>query len=550
MRFARSLLLTLCAVVVASCGPTDANGDGIADGIRTPDNVSTVAPSTPVGSLSGQVLDTRFNPLADAEISVNLGGPNGTGTEALKARSDASGFYFVKGLPAGAQALVTIGKAGYATARASTAIPAAAGNFPINNGNASVNPVLLTQLNGQVKFLVITRSGRPAKQARATLEAFPAFMEVSNFATGYGSQRGSVVVDATADDSGTLTFSGIPSIEELSRLQTSYTVHVAPHDENGDGVVDSGGFVNVYSGQQLLVNGATRTIVLPDARDDFSPFRVLSTNVRSLTASPFAPSPPGDNMLKPSDQIFITFNEALVKEPLVTARLADETGTILLGSTPTIGPTGTTLTIQPTQNLSVGTRYNLSVRVTSIDTGAVLNLNGYIFGGDLASPKPFAVGTITYKDTSAPNNFLNNGETVTVVFNQPISSYGGGAVALYFNADLNADGQIGPGGPGEFGSATSPFFLTALEPPPGQLTNVGSPPVVVAAPLVVDLKPSTYTTTFFAVMNGLPLAGLPTTTMVRVAFTKNFGVGTGFQTTWAKQVNEDVTATIATAPLP
>jgi methionine-rich copper-binding protein CopC len=549
MRFARSLVISLCAVAAASCGPTDANGDGIADGIRSPDSVTAVAPSTPIGSLSGQVMDTRFNPLADTDISVNVGGPNGLGAEAIKTKTDAAGFYFVKGLPAGAQFLVTLAKGGYATARTTGVVPSSAGNFPINNGNSSLNPILLTQLNGQLKFLVVTRTGRPAKQVKATLEAFPASMEVFSGSSGYGSQRGSVVVDATADDSGMLTFSGIPAPEELSRLNAFYVIHVSAHDENGDGVVDSGGFVSQYSAQNLLVDGAARTITLPDARDDGASFRVVGTNVASLNAFFGTSSPPADNMLKPGDQIFIAFNEA-IEQSSVTARLADESGTVLLASTATIGPTGTTLTIQPSQALTNGSQYRLSVRIASIDTGAVLNLNGFIICGDISQPKPFAVGTITFKDVSAPAGVLNNGEVVTVVFNQPITSYGSPTLALYFNADLNADGSIGFNGAGEFGALTSPFTMFPQDPPVGAITNMGSPPTPVVAPFVVDLKTSGYTTTFSGTMSGLPAGGLAVGTAVRVGFLRNTTVDSGYQTAWLKQVNEDVTANLATAPLP
>lgn len=547
MRFARSLVLSLCAIAVASCGPTDENGDGIADGILTPDTVTAVAPSTPIGSLSGQVMDTRFGPLADANIALNVGGLTGDDDAPLTTTSNAEGFYSIRGLPAGAQVLVTITKAGYATARSTVTIPSAAGNFPINNGNASVNPVLLTNLNGSLKFLVVSSSGRPARQARATLEVFPAFTEVSNFESNYGARRGSVVVDAVADDTGLLTFINIPGIEEASRLRGDFVLHVSSYDENGDGVIDSGGTVRFFSANALLVDGSTRAIILPDARDT-SAFRVLATNVPSLTTFPGTSSPPGDNMLKPSDQIHITFNHAI--EPTsVVARLADETGTVLLGSSATVGTTGTTLTIQPSQGLSIGAQYFLSVRVTSRDSGAVLNLNGFIFGGELNQPKPFAVGTITYKDVNMSGN-LNSGETVTVVFNQPIAAYGGAALFIYFNADLNGDGQIGFNGPGEFGAPNSPFQIFPLEPPPGAITNMGSTPTPVPAPLVIDPKISGYTTTFAGVMNGLPLAGLSTGTIVRVRFTENTTVGRGFQTTWSKQITEDVTASLATAPLP
>lgn len=556
MRLARSIIPLLCAVAAASCGPTDENGDGIADGIQSPDSVTAVAPSTPIGSVSGIVLDTRFRPIEGADIKMNVGGPTGIGEAALEAKSDAQGFYFAKNIPAGAQVLLTIGKPGFATARAAVTVPAAAGNFPINNGNGNVVPVLLTDLSGTVKFLVVTRSGRPARQVRAQLEAFPAYTEMIG-QDPYGVSRGSIVADATADDSGMLTFTGIPSPEEVSRLSGMYILHVSSHDENGDGVIDSGGFVQTYDNSSMLVQGTVRTITLPDARTDGAGFRVLATNVPSLTAGAGV-SQPVDNMLRTTDAIYIVFNEAL--EPSsIDARLADETGTKIIPSTATIGATGTTLTIQPTQGLSVGIKYNLSVRATSLDTGGQLSLDGYLFGGEIASPKAFAIASIAYRETTTGTNILDSGEEVYFNFNQPIASFGGGRVYVYFNFDVSGNGQNSANDPGEFGAASSPYEIFPIEPAPAPLVPVPqtSPQQLIPAPLVVNLKASGYTSVF---TNRNPVTGVawtfpgtvtvPAGTSLRVAFTKNASVGSGFQTIWSKTITEDVTSALTVLQSP
>lgn len=69
----RLIALSLAALAACSPAPTDANKDGIADGIRAPNTVTQVAPSNPVGSITGVVTTTKFGPLADAKVQLVLG---------------------------------------------------------------------------------------------------------------------------------------------------------------------------------------------------------------------------------------------------------------------------------------------------------------------------------------------------------------------------------------------------------------------------------------------------------------------------------------------
>src|SRR5512140_757866 len=64
----------LAPALLFACGPTDSNGDGIADGVRDPNNVTLVGPSTPTGTVSGLVLDSHFAPLVGARVTINVGG--------------------------------------------------------------------------------------------------------------------------------------------------------------------------------------------------------------------------------------------------------------------------------------------------------------------------------------------------------------------------------------------------------------------------------------------------------------------------------------------
>src|SRR6476659_7251949 len=112
MRLARSLFVLSAVGALAACGPQDTNGDGIADGIRTPDSVTEVAPSTPVGSISGQVLNSRFQGLAGVNVTIDVGAVTTTDAT-MKTTTNEEGFYAFKGVPAQTQILVTMQKDGF-----------------------------------------------------------------------------------------------------------------------------------------------------------------------------------------------------------------------------------------------------------------------------------------------------------------------------------------------------------------------------------------------------------------------------------------------------
>src|SRR5450432_3616328 len=140
----RTCLASVGLLLLACGSTTDKNKDGIADGVQTPGDVSTVGPSTPIGTVSGQVLKIDFSPLDGVAVSVIIGGTADADGTAYKATTDADGTFAVRGLPGGAQGQLTLSKMGFATARVSVLVPAAAGNFPIDNGNSNVGAIALT----------------------------------------------------------------------------------------------------------------------------------------------------------------------------------------------------------------------------------------------------------------------------------------------------------------------------------------------------------------------------------------------------------------------
>ncbi len=147
------VMAAVIPVLAFGCGDemVDANGDGIADGVQTPDNVSVVVPAKPKGTVSGQVLTTQQKPLTGTTVTLTIGSDYPTNT----ATTDANGNFAFKDVPGGAQVLLTFSKDGYAPLRAVGVVPNQAGNIPINDGNASFGPVVLSETNGSVRFTAI-----------------------------------------------------------------------------------------------------------------------------------------------------------------------------------------------------------------------------------------------------------------------------------------------------------------------------------------------------------------------------------------------------------
>jgi hypothetical protein len=469
----RTRLLAFCLLL--ACGtPADKNGDGIADGVRTPTDVSQVAPSTPVGTLSGQTINTDFTPLDMVDVTAIVGGAVGTDGMPFHTTTKADGSFYFQNLPAGAQVQVTLTKAGYATARLGVTVPAAAGMFPLDNGNANVGVVALTQLTDEVDFQVITAAGAPAKGATAMLEVTPAAMRVTDLGS-YGNGVGVVVINSDpADDTGVLHFKSVPGLREETRLNGQYTVTVAPLDVDGDKIIDFLGNRIVYSASGLYVGNQARTVITLPYAHASTPVNVIASNVDSVAQN--APTPPIKNMVRPGDDLYFVFDQPVI-ETSIDFKLTDELGTTAITTTRKL-ITQNILKVTATGTIEQGKEYNVALRVVSSDNGSTLSRTGYFFGGVPAMPMPFNIQKVTYK--KAPGNMFAQpqpNDTIIVYFNQPIRNTGGSAVDVLIDADLNANGNRTD--PGESGDTTdpSPWMLAPSEPvsePGSTFTNMAS----------------------------------------------------------------------------
>ncbi len=519
----RTPVLFLAATTLIACGPRDENNDGIADGIREPNSVTLVAPSRPVGTLSGQVLTTRFAPLPDARVRLTLGARSAE----LQTSTDTEGNFSFTHLPAGSQVLVTITKEAHATLRLPATIPSTAGNFPINDANASIGAVTLTQLSGALKLMVLTRGGKPARGVRVTVEATPAGTVLGS-GPGYGTHQGLVVQETTVGDDGLVNVTGIPGAEELARLSGGYSVVTGAYDEDNDGTPEFSGTAVNYLARDLVTDPSVRIITLPDARTS-NPLSIVATNVDSMIT---ANSQPSRNMVKPNDTLYFLFNQPVLESSLVV-RLTDESGLANLTYSRTL-KNGDLLTVQPTASVENGREYNVLVRATSAANGSVYVGRAYFFGGDPANPKPFAVSTIQWQDTTgpmgAPDGNLNMGERVIIRFNQPIKLIGGFAAEAFIDYDFAAPGTV-------TGEKGAPNGFPIVDSEPTQERD-----------RLFDLVASGYTSRFvFVPSYGGTANAIPRNTQILILFSRLSNVQGGYQTIWGVPVTSDESAPLALA---
>ncbi|RKG97647.1 carboxypeptidase regulatory-like domain-containing protein [Corallococcus sp. CA053C] len=535
------LLMAVLPLLVGGCGSdeTDANNDGVVDGIRDPNNVSVVVPSTPKGTVSGQVLGTNLTPLADVTVSMTIGSQATPKT----ATTDAAGNFVMTDVPAAAQVLLTFSKAGYATLRATSTVPAEAGTVPINNGNASFGPITLAQLNSSLRFHVVTPDGRPAAGAKGSLEVDRAgSIILGNYETGT-SVVSRVYVEATADDQGVLTFTGVPSGTELARLNGTYNLWVAPMDANGDGAPETGGFVTSYSGSAIVSTSVTRVINLPYTRPQAGALAIESSSVGSLKA-PQA-TDPLNNLVRPGEPIYVYFNQPVQPGSLLV-RLTDEYAKESLSVTATVNNGGYSATISPGGGVvQEGKEYNLFVRAVSAEGGTNLTQTGFFFGGTQASPREITISEVRYQETTqlgtGPATQLNPGETVYVSFSAPIRAPASGTVQVFFKNDIggptpNVVGDV----VGEFSNPSGQGFQLFISEP--------TAPYVTRTPAekpVFGIQTSFGYSTRYAFTYGGSLPLTPAQAVIVVAFGNlpSQGANEAYESIWGQPINADLSAT-------
>lgn len=470
----RLISLVFLAVFAACGGGVDKNGDGIADtdpnSAPSPDSITTVAPSSPKGRISGRVTNLQGAGLANA--TVDLSGP-----EKVQVKTDDKGFFSADKLSAGSTLGVFVSMTGYAPAWTTATIPAAAGNFPINDAEAFVGVIALLPTTGELTFYVLGYDGTPIEGASAVLDVTPGFVVNRGSNTGYGD------ISVTGQtQAGSVKFTGIPKVEEAAWMETAgvtvrYSVYVAPvADANG---LTYAGKIFSVSAKELLTNPWARTLVLP-APGENDALKVVASNVANLLSA--TPTLARENLIAQAGTLLVAFNQPIGKEIFVEVRndqLAEkDSGTVSL-NTPELNLVGTELRITPkAPGFQPGQKYNLTIQVSPRDNpaGKVARFSAPFFGGDPAAPKPLGSPTINLLDvpplpTTPANGLWDPSETIEVNFDKYIGRGDGSAMTLsvYFENDLNNSGQVGDAA-GEKGSNV-PLCLSGAEPVPGWLAG-------------------------------------------------------------------------------
>ncbi|RKG66038.1 carboxypeptidase regulatory-like domain-containing protein [Corallococcus sp. CA054B] len=536
----KHVLMAVLPLLAWGCGDaTDADNDGVADGIRDPNNVSVVVPSTPKGTVSGQVLSTTLQPIADVTVAMTIGSqPTGK-----SATTDASGNFVMTDVPAGAQVLLTFSKGGYSTLRATSTVPSAAGTVPINNGNASFGPVTLTQLNSSLAVTVVTPQGRPAVGAKGVLEVDKAGSVILSNYDSVSSVISKVYVEATADANGVLTFTGIPSGVELARLGGQFTVWIAPMDTNGDGISDTGGYTKVYSNSEIVGTQSTTLAQLKDSKPSGAgALNIEGGNVSSLKGA--AEVDPLRNMVRPGEPIFVYFNQP-VQPGSVFVRLTDEYAKESLPVTASVNVGGYSATITPGNGIvQEGKEYNIFVRAVAAEGGSNYSRTGFFFGGDQSAPRAVTISEIRYQELDRPPaataTQLNSLEEVFVNFSAPIAKQVGQSVQVFFASDIDNNGTVGGNSFGEVGNYSGQGFPLEIAEP--------TKPVQTRTPAelpVFGIQASGYSTRYFFRYTGA-VALNPSQVRLVVSFSNLapvLGTNDVYESIWGQPINTDLEAT-------
>lgn len=538
------------ALALAACSPpaTDANKDGVADGVRVPTDVSVVAPSTPVGTVSGQVVNSKFAALDGAIVTLVLGGKtDGTGSS-FKATVDADGNFAFKSVPAGASGEITATRAGFGTVRVGVTVPAAAGNFPLNDGNANVGMLMLMELNTSLKFTVLTSSGRAAKGARALLEINPTGAQFTA-AQGYGTLLGQLSVEGAVDADGFVTFANVPAPAEMARVNNgpgsanAYTLIISDLDEDTgggvDGRIDYYGAINNYSGLSLFTRPAL-PIILTDARSTL-PLAIAASNAESLVVG--GSLAPMRNFVRPSEAVTVLFNQPVI-DSTVVVKVTDETCSTNVGATKTMRSDHWGFTLLPAGgSWQAGKKYNIVVRATGLDAANTIGRVGFFFGADPNAPMAVST-TARFEYRKAPGNMLTAqlqfGDDLFVYFDSPITALAGATGGRAFiNLDLNANNNIG-GAAGDTGEYNTPFtsgFTIGAAEPTFDPTNG-----------TFSCRASGYTTRYRINFSVIPPAGatqVTAGTSLKIILPKDTSSSDGYQTIWGQPASTATSDTFA-----
>lgn len=521
----KRILIACTVMALAACSGKDENGDGIADGVVSPNSVSQVAPSTPVGTVSGQVLKLDKSPLDGVKVTLIVG------DQTLTANTNASGAYSFTKVPAGAQASLTFEKAGYVTARAGGTVPSSAGNFPINNGNLNGGQIALAALTSTARFRVITADGAPATGATGTLEFTGGAFQ---FGVGAG-PNAYFSAKATVGADGLLVFSNVPEFEHLAALVNAnnynlVSMAISPFDTTGDGVPDWRGAVASWPLSSYVTSVPVPLVTLESAVHETS-LAIEATNIGSLNNTNLTPF---GNALTNSQPIFVTFNQPINTEAsaLRVKVVQEDCETDVPASAVAISP----WTIQITANAgwTLGSKYNIAIHATGVESGHSETFIGYAFGLDAAQPKNISsIRVEVEKPTGASSGTVdmpvtNSGQKMWLFFDVPMRNTGSSEAKIQFSVDTDGN-MANLEGCGETGNKFAQGYRIAIDEATSATDNTGRPSNTFAC------KASGYSSRWLVYVDGSgdcagpAVASIPSSATTKILFPKTAGAASTYQ---------------------
>lgn len=462
-RIGRSAWLAplVAAAALAACSGDDVvdeDGDGIADGIVDPNNVTVVTPTRPTGYVAGELVDAvNDEPIAGVEVTLSAGGL----ADVEPLTTDPSGTFEFGPIPAGATFNLRFVAEGYASVLLSELIiDDTAGDFPTSNGALYVGPLRLLRTTGTFFVQVVSEEGAPVGGAQVTVETAARYLWDD-------APRGRAAAGAQTDAGGLATVEGLPDVWTLPPSLEgagAVTVSVAPVDVDGDGVVDWSGRTLSLSGRALREGGRRALVVL--SRPVQTPLEVIASNVAGLLGPNAAPA-----VLETGEPVRLVMNKPIDRESVVVD-LRDELGEATLVPTVVVGGFENVLEIGAATGLDAGREYNLSVRLQALDVTPldVFERSSPFFVRDVRDRAITATGH--FLDRNADALWGTGADEVRVELSTPLGRPRASpafAVELWLDLDLDGTSTVGDSA-GELPSGgrdyPAPLVLSADEPSP------------------------------------------------------------------------------------
>ncbi len=458
--FRRVPVLALCLLACSGEEVFDANGDGVADGIQAPNNVTVITPTQPLGHVAGELRDAvNDEPLSGVKVDLSAGGLAPDFVPTLN--TDASGRFEFGPLAAGAAFSLRFAADGYASVLLpNLVIDDTAGNFPTLNGALYIGPLRLLRTTGNFFVQVVSQEGAAVADARVTVETAARYLMNEE-------PRGTAAASAVSDASGDVTIEGLPDVWALPPSLAgagSVVVHIDPVDVDGDGVIEWAGVTRSYSGATLRQNGRLVTIVL--ARPVQAGLQPIASNVAGLLGRSTAPS-----VLEAGEPVRIVLNKAVDRESVVVD-LRDEKGETILVSTLVVSGYENILEIGAATGLDAGREYNLSLRMQAQDVTPldVLEIASPFFVRDVRDRAITATGRLV--DRNGDGEWGTGNDQVQIELSTPLGrplASPAFTVEFYVDADLNGSMTVGDATgelPANGVDYPAPIIVQAAEPSP------------------------------------------------------------------------------------